>query len=179
MTIKNPHTIYIRESYSDKIKAIFSSTTSKETEEVNLKRIKSSDDYNTYSCTGDYKKYDRVMFIGDDTDKSMVLVFNKYVSGYHLEAGSSEGNVGIPFVYDEKEEDAKYETVSLKYNKDKEKNIFIYTPKGYFQRHHAAGPFSVWGRRISHPLGGGVAEKKICESGMPGAGLRAVSGGYR
>ena len=86
--IKNSHTIYIRESYSDKIKAIFSSTTSKETEEVNLKRIKSSDDYNTYSCTGDYKKYDRVMFIGDDTDKSMVLVFNKYVSGYHLEAGS-------------------------------------------------------------------------------------------
>ena len=102
MTIKNPHTIYIRESYSDKIKAIFSGTTSKETEEVNLKRIKSSDDYNTYSCTGDYKKYDRVMFIGDDTDKSMVLVFNKYISGYHLEAGSSEGNIGIPFVYDEK-----------------------------------------------------------------------------
>ena len=131
MTIKNPHTIYIRESYSDKIKAIFSSTTSKETEKVNLKRIKSSDDYNTYSCTGDYKKYDRVMFIGDDTDKSMVLVFNKYISGYHLEAGSSEGNIGIPFVYDEKEEDAKYETVSLKYNKDKEKNIFIYTPKEY------------------------------------------------
>lgn len=26
------------------------------------------------------------MFIGDDTDKSMVLVFNKYISGYHLEA---------------------------------------------------------------------------------------------
>lgn len=71
------------------------------------------------------------MFIGDDTDKSMVLVFNKYISGYHLEAGSSEGNIGIPFVYDEKEEDAKYETVSLKYNKDKEKNIFIYTPKEY------------------------------------------------
>ena len=45
------------------------------------------------------------MFIGDDTDKSMVLVFNKYISGYHLEAGSSEGNIGIPFVYDEKEED--------------------------------------------------------------------------
>lgn len=131
MTIKNPHTIYIRESYSDKIKAIFSGSTSKETEEVNLKRIKSSDDYNTYSCTGDYKKYDRVMFIGDDTDKSMVLVFNKYISGYHLEAGSSEGNIGIPFVYDEKEEDSKYETVSLKYNKDKEKNIFIYTPKEY------------------------------------------------
>ena len=63
------------------------------------------------------------MFIGDDTDKSMVLVFNKYISGYHLEAGSSEGNIGIPFVYDEKEEDAKYETVSLKYNKDKEKNM--------------------------------------------------------
>lgn len=31
MTIKNTHTIYIREAYSDKIKAIFSSTTSKET----------------------------------------------------------------------------------------------------------------------------------------------------
>ena len=71
------------------------------------------------------------MFIGDDTDKSMVLVINMYISGYHLEAGSSEGNIGIPFVYDEKEEDAKYETVSLKYNKDKEKNIFIYTPKEY------------------------------------------------
>ena len=51
MTIKNPHIIYIRESYSDKIKAIFSGSTSKETEEVNLKRIKSSDDYNTVVVT--------------------------------------------------------------------------------------------------------------------------------
>ena len=71
MTIKNPHIIYIRESYSDKIKAIFSGSTSKETEEVNLKRIKSSDDYNTYSCTGDYKKYDSRQF-GEDSQNSGV-----------------------------------------------------------------------------------------------------------
>ena len=130
VSIETGHTIYIREGYSKEIKAIFTSTESDATETVTLEKLKSGEDYNTYSCTGDTEKYDRVQFIGDDSDKSMVLVFNEYVNGYHLKTGGNQGNTGIPFVYDKAETEVKYETVPLKYG-DTEKKIFIWTPEGY------------------------------------------------
>ena len=125
------HKIYIREGYSDKITATFFSTESDEKETVDLKLLKKGDDYNTYCCSGDTEKYDRVIFTGDDTDKSMELAFNDFVNGYHLTAGSSQGNIGIPFVYDEEEKTIDYTTVSLKYNKEVNKKIFVWVPEGY------------------------------------------------
>lgn len=125
------HKIYIRDSLADKITATFSNTQNDDTETVTLKLLKKGDEYNTYCCSGDTEKYDRVMFVGDDTDKSMSLVFNEYINGYHLKSGSSQGNTGIPFVYDNEETAPDYETVSLKYNKNVEKKIFIWTPENY------------------------------------------------
>ncbi len=127
------HKIYVREPYSpDKMTAVFSSTTSDETETVTLQLEKKEEEYSTFSCAGDTKKYDRVRFTSDDTDKSMVLVFNDFINGYYLKAGSSQGSVGIPFVYDnEMKENAPYKTVSLKYDKTVNKNIFIWTPESY------------------------------------------------
>ena len=131
------HRIYVREPYSpDKITATFTSTTTNNTETVTMELIKKGEDYSTYSCAGDTDKFDRVRFISDDTDKSIVLVFNEYVSGYYLTGGTSQGSVGIPFVYDENnendvKENVPFETVALKYNKGIEKNIFIWTPEDY------------------------------------------------
>ncbi len=124
------HQIYIRDGYSKEIKAIFTSTESNATETVTLEKIKEGKDYNTFSCKGDTKKYDRVQFIGDDVDKSMILAFNDYVNGYHLKAGSNQGNTGIPFVYDNPEKEINFKTVSLKYG-DTKKKIFIWTPDDY------------------------------------------------
>lgn len=131
MKNKNEHTIYIRESYSDKITAIFTNTNNDDKKEVEVEKIENGNEYNTYSCSADTEKYDRVMFIGDNTDKSINLTFNKFVNGYHLQPGSSLGNIGIPFVYDNEEAEPKYETISLKYNDKKDKKVFIWTPENY------------------------------------------------
>lgn len=120
------HKIYVHEEYSKEIKAIFSSTESDETETITLDKEKEF----TFSVSADTKKYDRVQFIGDDTDKSMILTFNDYTNSYYLKAGSNQGNTGIPFVYDNYEKEINFKTISLPYA-DTEKKVFIWTPDDY------------------------------------------------
>lgn len=156
---KGGHKIYIHEEYSKEIKAIFSSTTSEESETYILDKIK---EY-TFSVSADTNKFDRVQFIGDDTDKSMILAFNDYVNSYYLKAGSNQGNTGIPFVYDDYDKEINFKTVSLKYS-DTEKKIFIWTPDDYDKTKKYSVIYMLDGQNMFYPYSTNYGCWNVAES---------------
>lgn len=129
--MNNNHTIYIRKSNSESIKAIFTNTNNNNKQEVLLKKINQNNSFNTFSCSANTEEYNRMTLIFDNKDKSINFVFNSYVNGYHIQSDSHLKNFGIPFVYNNEEIKPKYETISLKYNNEKSKKIFVWTPKDY------------------------------------------------
>lgn len=120
------HKIYIRDEFAaEKMNIIFLSSSGKQKETVKPEKLSKSDDYITYCVAADDKKFDRLIIKSDD-DESIQLAFNKYVNGWQISP------IGvIPFTYDEKsEEPVDYAIKKFKYE-DTEKDVYIYTPKGY------------------------------------------------
>lgn len=124
---KEGHKIYIRDDFAaENLKAVFLNSKTGVKETVEPEKLDESDEYTTYSVVGNNKKYDRLIIKSDD-EESIQLAFNTYVNGWHLSAYGA-----IPFTYGEKEEDVvDYAIKTFKYDKNEDKNIYIFTPKGY------------------------------------------------
>lgn len=121
-------TIYAAtEADKGSMQAIFYSSKTDESKEVEMKKVDTKDKLVVYSVSEDTDKYDFVSFTRNNEDKTMNLSFSQYVSGWYL---SPYGVV--PYTYNEEVKyDVKFETVRLKYNENREKKIFIWTPDSY------------------------------------------------
>lgn len=124
---ENGHAVYVRDKYHSKnMKAIFKNTADDSTKTVLMEQIDDNDDYATFKAFGDDSAYNRVSFVSDDKETTIELAYNKFVSGYHINA-----NGVVPFTYDEQEDEIKYKTVALPFDDDDEKYLYIWTPKDY------------------------------------------------
>ena len=120
------HKLYVRDdSKSKKITATFIDTTSDDTTDIEMTLEREEDDCNTFSCTADAAKYNKVSFNYDGLE-TMEAAFNEYVSGWFI---SSSGL--LPYTEGVKiEEEIPYATKTFPY-RDYEKEVYIWTPKDY------------------------------------------------
>ncbi len=152
------HTLYVRDDFdSETVTATFTSTDSKDKQEITMTLVSEGDEYNTYSASADAEKFDRVV-IDADGDKTEELAFNDYVSGWHL---SSDGVV--PFTYDEEETEPDYEIVTMPYG-NTEKNIYIWTPENYDESEKYSVIYMTDGQNLFNPNATSTGSWGVAES---------------
>ena len=117
--------LYIKDSSkAESITAVFKSTQTGKTEEVQLKKIDSQEEYTEFSCSADTSEYDRVTIVSDSSS-TPELAYNDYVSGWEL--GSRRF---YPYTHGKENTEPKYERKSFEYQ-NRTKDILIWIPEDY------------------------------------------------
>ena len=120
------HTLYIRaDSLADEMIATFFNSESEQEEKVAMKKIEEGDDYRTFMCTGDTRKYNMVYLTYNGRDTNGVA-FNEFVNGWYI---SMHGL--IPYTQGKEIVDRPEIKTEIFEFMGQEKEVYIWTPDDY------------------------------------------------